>query len=204
MNVSWNDADAYCQWLSRIEGREYRLPTEAEWEYACRAGTETKASFGDSPCDAHHYANALDSSYMTFFTIYESLMILHRASLRNLDQERDSRLFFARFDFLTGSDGYVFTSPVGAFRPNPFCLHDMHGNVREWCSDWLAARDPDSDSPRIDPTGPRDGSERVRGGDDFLTYTRFIRSTSRGSGDPQPNFATGFRIALSHSDPQPQ
>jgi formylglycine-generating enzyme required for sulfatase activity len=138
VNVSWHDAVAFCEWLSRKEGAEYRLPTEAQWEYACRAGTTTHYYNGDDPEALVRVANVAD------------------AALRKQ---------FPQWDYpLKGNDGYAFTAPVGKFRPNRFGLHDMHGNVWEWCADWydkhyyqLKVRD--------DPPGPRHGRLRcLRGG----------------------------------------
>ena len=62
-NVSWNDAVAFCKWLSKKDGKEYRLPTEAEWEFACRAGTKTQFSFGDDEEEIAKYANVADATF---------------------------------------------------------------------------------------------------------------------------------------------
>ena len=107
--VSWNDAVAFCRWLSEKEGRDYRLPTEAEWEYACRAGTTTSFSCGDSVAELNEVANVVP--------------LIPKA---NGGVE-------------LGKRAYPCTSPVGAFPPNAFGLYDMHGNAAEWCADWYAA-----------------------------------------------------------------
>ncbi len=109
VNVSWNDAAAFCEWLSRADGQTYRLPTEAEWEYACGAGTTTKYFSGDDPETLATVGNVADGTakekYPTWTTI-------------------------------GARDGYLYTAPVGRFRTNSFGLYDMHGNVWEWCQDW--------------------------------------------------------------------
>ena len=111
VNVSWNDAVAFCQWLSAKEGRTYRLPTEAQWEYACRAGTTTRYNFGDDPEGLVAVGNVRDQ------TAQETFSWTH---------------------CLAASDGYAFTAPVGQFQANGFGLYDMHGNVGEWCLDWYS------------------------------------------------------------------
>ncbi len=128
VNVSWNDAAAFCKWLSRKEGKTYRLPTEAEWEYACRAGTTTRYYSGDDPETLAKVGNVTDAAY---------------------------RARFPRFaeQTLTASDGYVFTAPVGQFKPNAFGLYDIHGNAWEWCSDWYG-KEYYGKSPVEDPKGP--------------------------------------------------
>ncbi len=138
VSVSWHDAVAFCQWLSKKEDREYRLPTEAEWEYACRAGTTGRYSSGEEPESLVRVANVLDMNAY----------------------EQDS----SATGYIHARDGYAFTSPVGRFRPNAFGLYDMHGNAWEWCQDWYQA-DYYASSPRPDPPGPRSGNKRVfRGG----------------------------------------
>ena len=134
IGVSWEDARAYCRWLSGITGREYRLPSEAEWEHSCRAGTETPWSTGDTISEAE-----------------------------------------ARF----AADSTV---EVGTFPGNDWGLHDMHGNVWEWCAD--AWHKDYSDAPK-------DGAER-KGGD--LSF-RVLRG---GSWSGSPQF---LRSAIRNRDP---
>lgn len=109
--VSWDDAIAYAQWLSQKTGREYRLPSEAEWEYAARAGTNTYRYWGDDGDLSCAYANVAD---------YSALLKIRGS-----------------WDWVVAkcSDGYVNTAPVGSFKPNRFGLFDMIGNVQQWTQD---------------------------------------------------------------------
>jgi len=142
--VSWNDAQAFCKWLSDKEGRTYRLPSEAEWEYACRAGTTTRYWNGDDPEDLVKIANVPDRSFLEE----------HR-------RKNEKPLTYAT---IKGDDGYAGTAPVGSFQANPWGLHDMHGNVWEWCNDWYGA-DYYKRARLADPRGLAEGDERViRGG----------------------------------------
>jgi formylglycine-generating enzyme required for sulfatase activity len=109
--VNWADASAYVAWLSQKTGKAYRLLSEAEWEYAYRAGTTTEFFWGDKLEDMCAYANGGDTT-----------MHIH----------------FPEWPAVGCDDGYVDTAPVGSFRPNAFGLYDMAGNVWEWTADCAA------------------------------------------------------------------
>jgi formylglycine-generating enzyme required for sulfatase activity len=138
-------ARTYCEWLSAKTGRTYRLPTEAEWEYACRAGTKTAYSFGDDPAQLGDYA------------------------------------------WFKGNAGGKYQK-VGLKKPNPWGLHDMHGNVMEWTLDqyreeWYAevARGGPADNPCLVPTEVYPHS--VRGGG-WKGPAKECRSAARTASDP--------------------
>ena len=172
VNVTWNDAVAFCKWLSDKEGVTYRLPTEAEWEYACRAGTTTLYNHGNDPEGLAQVGNVLDASAKRRLTNYSSL------------------------PYIKADDGHVFTAPVGRFRPNAFGLYDMHGNVWEWCADWYD-KDYYEKSPPDDPTGPTTGAYRVdRGGCWFYGAGRCRSAFRSGNAPGGRSFDLGFRIAL--------
>jgi len=126
VNVSWSDAVAFADWLGKKEGKTYRLPTEAEWEYACRAGTTTLYSCGNDPEGLAEVGNVCDGS---------------------LGEKHPG------WNAIAARDGFVYTAPVGRYRPNAWGLHDMHGNVWEWCLDWYG-RDFYKTSRVDDPAGP--------------------------------------------------
>ena len=154
--AQWHEAEAFCEWLSEREGKTYRLPTEAEWEYACRAGSKHRYSFGDDPEELYQYANSAAAESKAHWPTAEVLP--------TFDPNGAPANKFISFPFITQPDGYPLTAPVGKFRPNAFGLHDMHGNASEMCSDWY---DPNyyRNSPVNDPTGPSTGPSRViRGG----------------------------------------
>ncbi len=114
--VSWNDAVAFCKWLSKKEDKTYRLPTEAEWEYACRAGTTTRYHSGDDPESLAKVANVGDAAFKA-----------------KVPDEKYT---------IKANDGYVFTAPAGQFNPNAFGLYDMHGNAWQSNSPTLSRRKP--------------------------------------------------------------
>lgn len=114
--VTWHDATAFCQWLTEQTGTRHRLPTEAEWEYACRAGTRTWYSWGNDPDQAYQHANVADGALEA--TVPNTTRYQRAVALGPHD-----------------GDGYAFTAPTGSFQPNPRGLFDTHGNVWEWCQD---------------------------------------------------------------------
>lgn len=175
VNVTWHDAQALAQWLSRKEGRRYRLPTEAEWEYACRAGTGTHYYSGDEPGSLGTVANVFD-----------------------LDAARNWPKW-AQFA-LPGRDGYAFTAPVGQFTPNAFGLHDMHGNVWEWTADW---HDDTyyAHSPLNDPPGPAEGAVKVRRGGSWHTWPLYARCAYRNWNSPDTRYTlVGIRLVMEAQD----
>ena len=119
--VTYHDAVKFCEWLSQEEGRTYRLPTDAEWEYAARAGTQTRYWNGNSPRKLAEVANIPDVS-------------------RSREFAKTFTPSEVGFSHSGGDDGFVSFAPVGSYPANPWGLHDVHGNVWEWCS----VADPDS------------------------------------------------------------
>lgn len=168
VNVTWNDAAAFCNWLRTKEGRNYRLPTEAEWEYACRANTTTRYYSGDSEESLRGVANIADASF--------------------------KRKYAAASWAKEWDDGYPFTAPVGKFKPNAFGLYDMHGNVWQWCSDWYD-KDYYKKSPGQDPQGPGAGVNRVIRGGSFFNNMSNCRSARRSRTAPSHrDYDDGFRV----------
>jgi formylglycine-generating enzyme required for sulfatase activity/DNA-binding winged helix-turn-helix (wHTH) protein len=167
--VSWHEAQAYVAWLRRRTGKPYRLPTEAEWEYAARAGTDTTYSFGGDGTQLCAYARFADLS---------SRYIWHDG---------------CRSDTTTYGP-----LPVGSLKPNPWGLFDMHGNAWEWVEDcWTptAAEIPTDGSAFVRPGNCEMGV--VRGGS-FAAGSRRVRSAIRAPvPTANHNFNDGFRVALS-------
>ena len=163
--VNWVEAKRFCKKLTTIERKagkltadeEYRLPTEAEWEYACRAGTTTAYSFDNNEKQLGEYA---------WF------------NLNTIDVDEQ------------------YAHKVGMKKPNPWGLHDMHGNVWELCSDWIGI----GLSGGTDPSGPNGGSRRVSRGGSWGNNPGDCRSAMRSSSDPSDRRDhLGFRVARSQS-----
>ncbi len=159
---------AFCKWLSRKESKNYRLPTEAEWEYACRAGTTTRYYNGDDPEMLAKIGNVADATYKVTFPDFKYT--------------------------IKASDGYVFTAPVGRFKPNALGLYDMQGNAGQWCSDWYDARYY-AGSPTDDPPGPKTGPDHVFRVSSWCSPAWACRSACRESVPWGWDVWLGFRIA---------
>ena len=174
VNVSWNDAVAFCEWLKSKEGQAYRLPTEAEWEYACRAGTTTRYFNGDDPELLAKVGNVADAT---------------------------AKAKYPSWSAIAASDGYVYTAPVARFQANAFSLYDTHGNVWEWCQDEYDSSYYKS-SPMDDPLCSAGDSRRViRGGGWIVVNPRRCRSAYRSRYVPGfPSVDMGFRVARGQSD----
>ena len=171
VNITWNDAQALAAWLSRVEGKKYRLPTEAEWEYAARAGTTTRYHGGDDPQVLLKIANSFDVS--------------SKANWPAWGQHA-----------LAGDDGHAFTAPVASFAPNAFGLFDMHGNAWEWTAD-LYDENYYANSPVDDPQGPKEGNVYVRRGGSWHTWALYSRSSYRNWNSPQTRYTlVGMRLAM--------
>jgi serine/threonine protein kinase/formylglycine-generating enzyme required for sulfatase activity len=174
VNVSWNDATAFCEWLSRKEKRRYRLPTEAEWELAARAGEAGTYPFGNSATQSlRGRANLADQSFRG------------RLKIDFPDQRLDN---FFPFD-----DRHPFTAPVRSYQPNRNGLFDMFGNVSELCRDWygvLPVPDP-KDPERTVPAAP--GIKVARGGSFLAVNTADVAvRTQVKIGEPSAD--VGFRV----------
>jgi len=167
--ITWTQAVAFCEWLSKKEGKPYRLPTEAEWEYACRAGTTT----------IFHTGETLPAGHQKWFG----------------EQGRRS-LYFPDGKFppeYARQDGA--SSPrVGQTTPNAWGLHDMHGNVAEWCLDWYG---PYESGDQTDPLGRSEGDFRVFRGGGHSMLAQLVRSANRGGWVPDSSLPwVGFRVVL--------
>jgi formylglycine-generating enzyme required for sulfatase activity len=150
--VSWNDCQRFLEKLHAKTGRTFTLPTEAQWEYACRAGTDLRWNIGDQPTSFGEHAWFIQNSGKT-------------------------------------------THPVGEKKPNAWGIHDLYGNLGEWCADWYANPYPKGDA--VDPQGPPAGQSKViRGGawgDDPIN----ARSAYRNANGPDgAHDGIGFRCVM--------
>ena len=171
LHVSWEDAQAFIRRLNDAAGVSlYRLPTEAEWEYACRAGTESVWSCGDNQKQLRQYAWYYDPSNVV------------------------SRDPYHPWGTVTVYAGPTTTKPVGRKQPNPWGLYDMHGNVFEWVQDWYLHLYYGV-SPNANPPGPPKGSERVIRGGFYKNPAAQVRSAYRNHVPPTTASGNiGFRV----------
>ncbi|MDU9050536.1 MAG: formylglycine-generating enzyme family protein [Candidatus Electrothrix sp. Rat3] len=167
VTVSWDDAQTFIGWLNQKEGgQKYRLPTEAEWEYAARAGSKTIFFWGDTLEKAPEYA---------WFNM----------------EHADLLIWFPEGEFNKKEN---FPHPVGLKKPNAWGLYDMAGNVWEWVNDRYSATYYQN-SPKVDPTGPKNGEIRCFRGGSWYGSAMNLRSAFRGLNVPtHRSDSLGFRL----------
>ena len=169
--ISFDDAIAFCRWLTTKTGRKIMLPTEAQWEYAARSSTTTAFPWGDDLENGKGWANAADDT---------------------------ARKQFRGWRTFPWADGHVFTAPVASYRANAFGLYDMLGNVWEWTCDWYD-KDYYKRAPNIDPQGPTSGTQRVIRGGSWMSSPPRCRLSGRLPNNPDGDYCdciAGFRIVI--------
>lgn len=169
VNVTWNDCVAYCEWLTAKWKRVVRLPTEAEWEYACRAGSRS------------YFGPGID------------IENLSRQSRTLVPDDKNIRKAIQDL-VIDGSLERYFPVTVGSYSPNAFGLHDMLGNVWEWTADWHDDHYY-ANSPLVDPQGPKQGGVKVRRGGGWNSFPLWTRASFRNWNSPDTRCVNlGFRI----------
>jgi formylglycine-generating enzyme required for sulfatase activity len=162
-SVSWDDSRQFCKKLRDKDRRAYRLPTEAEWEYACRAGTTGPFHFGDT-------IGVEQANYNGNFVYGMGIKGVYRAK----------------------------TVPVGNFAANAWGLHDMHGNIWQWCQDWHGGY---AQKDTVDPQGSKTGKNRVLRGGSWGSHPVFLRSANRNFSDPASRTEFyGLRVCFNVQD----
>jgi formylglycine-generating enzyme required for sulfatase activity len=178
VKVNWQQACLFCELLTAMEreaglidaGQAYRLPTEAEWEYCCRAGSSIAYSFGEDACELSDYA------------------LYYGVTYERLGEHPEEHVFNCTAD----DQGYI-RDYAGEKTPNAWGLHDMHGNVLEWCADWYAEQLGGGENPR----GPFTGTERVCRGGYCWSSEADCRSAARSHELPIRSCCyIGFRVVL--------
>ncbi len=188
VRLSWRQAMGFCNWLKAQTGWNVTLPTEAQWEWACRAGTDTDFWFGDRDTDFSKCANMGDST-LSLYSGNPYKVDPRKAAYGNPENIYDNWVpQDARFD-----DGGFVSVEVGRYRPNPWGLRDMHGNVAEWTrSLYLPYPYDGGDRNREDAGGKR----VVRGGSWYDRPKRCTASYRFGYRDYQQVFNVGFRVVV--------
>jgi formylglycine-generating enzyme required for sulfatase activity len=177
--VSWEDCQAFIAKLNSLAngacpvGYKFSLPTEAQWEYACRVGSTSAYCFGDAWTELEEYA---------WFSGH-----------KDWDEQKNSEEYKNK----TLSKFGRTTHPVGTKKANAWGLHDMHGNVWEWCEDWLDWYGDYPQNAVVDPTGAASGSFRVFRGGGWYIHAKRCRSVYRSSGAPEDRYIVlGLRLSL--------
>lgn len=178
--MTQQNALRYCQWLSDKTGDFYRLPTEAEWELACRCGSTGRWSFGDDVKLVHRYDNVGDVS------MWKAVPVFYPRDAKGNHLPEDALKAFP-------DDGFAFTAPVGTFLPNKLGLHDMYGNVEEWCADQGNTKY----DPKVvldDPLG-KDGKSYLSRGGSWMRDAAGSRNALRTKQATfMRNYDIGFRV----------
>lgn len=163
--VSWLDCQKFIRKLNELGEGKYRMPTEAEWEYACRSGTTTAYNWGDN----------IDCSRAMF--------------------ENNTRRHAERCVEYIKERGLIKDSPapVKSYDASPWGIFDMHGNLWEWCQDWYEEDYPEGEV--VDPEGAEEGKKRVRRGGSWFKHGTYLRSANRNYAHPASRYrTTGLRL----------
>jgi formylglycine-generating enzyme required for sulfatase activity len=189
VRVSWTKAVAFCEWLSKKTGRKVRLPTEAEWEWAARAGSDKPFWWGDVTDDFAAYANLADIS-LSDYSGNPYVQDRVKARYGNTENLFDNWVPQAH----NVNDGAFLEEKSGKWRPNPWGLHDMHGNVWEWTQSKYAPYPYVADDGRNAPGG--DDRRVVRGGSWYSRPKLATASFRRAYRPYAPVYDVGFRIVV--------
>ena len=174
VNVSWNDAKKYCAWLSKKEGKKYRLPTDREW--SCAVGIGGMESAGGSPeskggkiADVYPWGRGKPSGRAGNYMGQEWNNAAGVAAFKKMFPSLKDG-----WELIPGyNDGVLFAAPVGSYSPNSLGIYDLGGNVWEWCED------------KYGGGGPMSAWRVVRGGSWYLHYRDFLLSSIRRDRDPE-------------------
>ncbi|MDH3346241.1 MAG: SUMF1/EgtB/PvdO family nonheme iron enzyme, partial [Kiritimatiellaceae bacterium] len=179
IRLSWNQANDFCQWLSKKSGKKVSLPTETQWEWACRSGATTPFSFGELDADFTNHANLADETLLQFIgdPYIQDPVAGYEEALKTFKKLAGTHNdWIPRSDF---NDGGFISEPVGQYKPNAWGLYDMHGNVAEWtASDYS------------------DGKKSVRGGSWYDRPKHATATFRRPYRDYQRVYNVGFRVIV--------
>ncbi|MEG1553040.1 MAG: SUMF1/EgtB/PvdO family nonheme iron enzyme [Kiritimatiellia bacterium] len=181
IRVSHDQAQAFCAWLSKKTGKKVRLPSETEWEYACRAGTDTPMNYGGLNDDFSKHANLADISIKKL-----AVSGVDPQPIRNPDQWMDYEKKDTRFN-----DGVLLLAKVGTYAPNGFGLYDLHGNVAEWTNSRFIAYPGAAKSEAFNAE-----EYVVRGGSWYHRPMRATSSIRWGYPTWMRPYNVGFRVVI--------
>ncbi|HIQ23076.1 MAG TPA: hypothetical protein EYH34_17770 [Planctomycetes bacterium] len=185
VRISWDEAMTFCRWLSQRTGRRFNLPTEAQWEYACRAGSDRHFWYGDLDTDFSPFANVGDATLSQFaLDTYIQVKLVPNPNRYDDWVPKDERY----------DDGGFVSVPVGSYQPNPWGLYDTHGNVWEWTRSLYRPYPYDDRDGRNDPRAT--GKRVVRGGSWYDRPRRCSAAFRLAYRPYQRVFNVGFRVVL--------